>query len=296
MKVVTVTGGKGGVGKSLIAVNLAAILNKVFNKRVLVVDVDVENPCTYTFLITRQKERFEVYTFSPKILEERCKMCGLCTQYCPTHALVLIPNKGIMHVESLCEGCAICYYICPHKAIIEDKRIIGKISFLKTQYTNLDLIVGELVPGARQHHEVIEHTIELSKRYWNNYDYVILDTPPGTGKGILISLRCADLIIAVTEPTRLGYHDLLKLYKLIFKMQKRSLIVINKYGIPHGTYEEIMNFVKNNNLFYHKIPYDVSILRAYTIGKTLVEFKNVEQQALNSFINLAKKVINFVEK
>ncbi|RLE62138.1 MAG: hypothetical protein DRJ38_10215, partial [Thermoprotei archaeon] len=49
MKIIAVGGGKGGTGKTVLAVNLAYGLAEK-GRRVLLVDLDVDNPCTYTFL------------------------------------------------------------------------------------------------------------------------------------------------------------------------------------------------------------------------------------------------------
>ena len=45
-KVICVTGGKGGTGKTLVAVNLATMFRNE-GKKVLLIDGDVENPNTY---------------------------------------------------------------------------------------------------------------------------------------------------------------------------------------------------------------------------------------------------------
>lgn len=55
---------------------------------------------------------------------ERCKGCGFCVEFCPTHALELEPgynHKGyhpptLMHPDK-CNGCDLCGLYCPDFAI-----------------------------------------------------------------------------------------------------------------------------------------------------------------------------------
>ena len=70
-KVIAVTGGKGGTGKTLLAVNLAFILNEI--GRTLLVDADVDNPCSKGFVKSKPTSREVV-----KELElERLKLTDL---------------------------------------------------------------------------------------------------------------------------------------------------------------------------------------------------------------------------
>ena len=100
-KVICVTGGKGGTGKTMVAVNLATMFkNRGFN--VLLIDGDVENPNTYLLLNGKLKNKTEVLYFLPKIVDDKCNKCGLCAENCASHALLhikdSIPNS---HINSL---------------------------------------------------------------------------------------------------------------------------------------------------------------------------------------------------
>ena len=118
-KIICVTGGKGGTGKTLIAVNLA-IMFKNENKNVLLIDGDVENPNTFLLLGGKLKKGTEVPFFIPKIIEEKCTKCGLCSQHCANHALLHIPDAYPIPMLTVCSGCKLCYKICPTDAIEPD--------------------------------------------------------------------------------------------------------------------------------------------------------------------------------
>jgi len=288
-KVITVTGGKGGVGKTFVTVNLASVLARLKRKRVLIVDIDVSNPCVSTLIKSSVEIREPIKVFRPKLLDEKCVLCGECVRHCPVHALLLIPRKKLIFIETLCEGCAICLYVCPVQAITEGERTVGWINV--TSERNLTRVIyGELVPGNRQEGEVMERTLEFSKRYWDNYDYVIIDTPPGTGKGIMRAIEESDLILSVTEPTRLGLHDLKKLHSLVKKVGKYEIVVLNKYGIPYGDYGEIENFVNSEGLKVYKIPYNDLAIRSYFEGKSMLEY-GMKYETLKGFREIANDIL-----
>ena len=289
MKVISVTGGKGGTGKTFVATNLAWLLSKD-GKKTMLVDIDVDNPCTYTFFDVKMKKIKSISRFKPIINEEKCTLCGKCVISCPVHALVLIPARNkLLYIPSLCEGCAICYYTCPEKAIIEGSEEIGYI--LEGFVNSLSLIVGELKIGQRASTKVmietLSYSMEIAKS--NRYEYVVIDTPPGTSSGIYEALSLSDRIILVTEPTTLGIYDLKRMMKLIEKLNDRDiLLVINKYGIEGGAYEELNSFLKEYRLSVVYIPYSAEIPKYYAKGKIVVE------EYGNALMKVFDKILHFV--
>ena len=270
MTVYTVTGGKGGTGKTVVAVNLAAAMSSMTGERVLLVDVDVDNPCTYTLLQVEPTVVMEVKSFKPVIDDEACTRCGRCVEYCPAHALVLIPGSGLTFVETLCEGCAMCMYVCPEKAITRGGRTSGWVKEAETD--SVHLILGELRPGDRKYHDVMEKTLEHAREVWNKYKIVVIDTPPGTGKGIRMALEASDVVVAVTEPTRLGILDLKRLDRLIRMVGRREVVVVNKYGLPGGAHGELEAYLRESGVRWFKIQYDRSLMEAYMSGRTVVSY------------------------
>jgi len=288
-RVVTVSGGKGGVGKTFVAANLAKMLSKLYRKSVLLVDIDVSNPCVYTLVNLKVERREPIKIFKPELLKDKCVLCSECVRYCPTHSLLLIPKKELIFIEVLCEGCATCLYVCPFEAIAEGEKIVGWVN--ATHERDLMRVVyGELVPGSRQEGEVMERTLEFSKQYWDSYNYIIIDTPPGTGRGIMYALQEAEVILSVTEPTKLGLHDLKKLHRLVKRIGKREIVILNKYGIPYGNYEEVENFIKSEELKSYRIPYDNVVLKSYFDGKSVLEY-GMELKVVNELRGIVEEVL-----
>ena len=268
-KVVAVTGGKGGTGKTLISVNLAHIFSE--KGRTLLVDVDVDNPCTKTFFKKTPISRKTVKEFRPEIDEAACKLCGICVQKCYGHALLLIPGRKLVLLPSLCEGCAICRLVCPFNAINDSWVDSGYIEEYVVN-DGLDAVVGELSPATRRTPVMILKTLKRMEEKMDGYRYVVIDSPPGTGSGIYGVMDYADLIISVTEPTRLGLSDLMKIYKLYGKLkpEKRIIAVINKVGLRGEIRREIEDFLNRSGIPWRVIPYDGSVVKSYARESILV--------------------------
>ena len=288
MRVISVTGGKGGTGKTFVATNLAWLLSRRGWKTMLV-DADVDNPCTYTFFNSPLRVVEEVTRFKPIIREERCRACGECTALCPVHALVLLPSTGkILYNSSLCEGCATCYYACPFEAIDEGSEVVGWIH-QGWPSKSLCLVVGELKPGERAAERVVIETLRFSMEEARRIgcEYVVIDTSPGTSRGIYEALALSDSIVMVTEPTRLGLHDFCRLYKLVERVgEKRVIVVVNKYGVKGGVYEELLRVHEKVAAPLIKIPYDKRIPRYYARGRILVEDENLGEALRAPFSRL----------
>ena len=279
MTVLTVTGGKGGTGKTVVAVNLALALSSLTGERVLLVDLDADNPCTYTLLNVEPKTVEEVKSFKPVIDKDACVRCGTCVKHCPTHALFLIPNAGLSFIETLCEGCAMCMYVCPKEAISRGHCLTGWVK--EADAGDLHLVLGELRPGDRKYHDVMEAALNYAKRIWGNYRIVVIDTPPGTGKGILMALNSSDIIVAVTEPTSLGLLDLKRLNRLVTPLGKPEIVVVNKYGLPGGAHNKLERYLQECGLRWAKVRYDKRLMSAYIRGKPVIRYDPDAPSALD---------------
>ena len=283
-KVLAVIGGKGGTGKTLLAVNLAYGLRR--RGRILLVDVDVDNPCSRTFIKSRPTSREVVKEFRPKIDENRCRLCGLCVQSCHQHALMLIPGKKILLMPELCEGCGVCRLVCPFQAIDAGWVEAGYIEEHNVM-DGLDAVVGELKPTTRRTPLMILKTLRYAEKKFKNYDYVVIDSPPGTGSGIYAVMNFSDLIIAVTEPTRLGLRDFMKLYKLYEKAGSKEIFaIINKSGLRGEILEELRKQLMEMGISWIEIPYDEKVVKAYIEGSILIEDypESPAARTLKSFI------------
>ena len=149
--IITVAGGKGGTGKSMVASSLAyeyAEENKTF-----LIDADVECPNDHLLLNIELTKEKTIYQPIPKWDHELCIKCGKCAQACKANAIAFTPDKYPAFVEDMCIGCKACFLACPTNAISETKKEIGTIS-LGNNY-NVNLISGELKLGQLASGEIV---------------------------------------------------------------------------------------------------------------------------------------------
>jgi MinD superfamily P-loop ATPase len=270
LPVIAVTGGKGGTGKTSVAVNLAvAIGRKGF--RVLFVDADVDSPTAATILGIPQEITERVETFLPRILDTKCNQCGKCAEACRAHALIQIAGKQPMFFEELCSGCEACKLACPLQAIDEGKKVIGYIH--RGTRGDLTFIGGELKPNEVRSAQVVSASKDaaFASARTHPYDLMIVDTSPGTHCNVVQALRGADLALAVTEPTPLGAHDLTLILRLISVLGIRSEVILNKADLPGAQNQPISEIAKSyGSEILMQIPVDKSLFESYVAGEPLV--------------------------
>lgn len=283
---VAVTGGKGGTGKTVVAVNLAVALSSRF--KVLLVDADVDGPSTATVLGARLRPLGEVRSFKPAIDPELCAMCGRCAEVCREHALAWASGMRPILFEELCSGCRACMLACEHGAIKESWRTLGYL--YEGEYGGLRLKVGELRPGEARSPLVARALRESVDREVDDYDLVIFDTAPGVHNVVVQALWGVDLAIAVTEPTPLGIHDLAILLDLLDELGIERWVVINKADIPGGLREKVVEeCAKRGVEVAAQVPYDEELLKAYVSSEPLVKVP-VDTPARRALLDLASRL------
>ncbi|QEE14605.1 P-loop NTPase [Promethearchaeum syntrophicum] len=298
VKKISVTGGKGGTGKTLIAVNLAVYYAKLGYK-VLLIDSDVENPNSNILLgkalTDSDVERTHIDMFVPKFSPDKCIKCGKCRDACYRHAILQFPDQFPSLMEPMCSGCTICKRVCPTDAISSGKRSIGSRFFMKNVHNNLDLLIGELNPGEAISvlivENLIEQTYELQRK--NNYDIIITDTAPGAHCDVEKALSLADLTLCVTEPTPFGEHDLKRILRLIQLSGQNAQIILNRSTLTDYK-EPILQVASDFNIkILGEIPIDNIVIEDYAKGIPFVldsrEFP--AKQAFLSILANVKKIM-----
>ena len=108
---IAVLSGKGGAGKTFVAVNLAAAAGKA-----TYIDCDVEEPNGRLFWKPEDVHSTPVCTLLPDFDAEKCSGCRKCVDFCRFHALLYIKGKPMLFPE-VCHSCGGCMLICPEGAI-----------------------------------------------------------------------------------------------------------------------------------------------------------------------------------
>ncbi len=295
--IITVASGKGGTGKTTVAVSLALSITadqqdltdqeSADPAHPLFLDCDVEEPNAALFLRPIIQERREVGQMIPEVDFEKCTYCGRCAEVCQYHAIAVVGEKVLVFPE-LCHGCGSCSLNCPTGAIHEVLDVIGTI---ERGWAGPPSVSGSLPSypphggGGKGGVEFAQGTMNVGEpmavpiirqlKQWaippNPGDRpVILDASPGTACPVVESMRGADFVLLVTEPTPFGLHDL----RLAVEVARDELglpvgVVINRDGVGDQGVDEYC--AAESIPILMRIPLDRRIAEAYSDGGTLVE-------------------------
>ena len=273
MTKIGLTGGKGGTGKSTVAVLMAAeLLNK--GKKVILCDCDVECPNDHLLLGQKLKKPVKkIYAEFPKLIKKRCNKCGLCVQTCRSNAIFQAPGQYPTFIKNLCSNCGACWIVCPFGAIKPKKEEIGQVYLNKLQTQNSELfylITGVAKPGLEETGPVVaklkEFTLKFAKKI--RADVVLFDTAAGTHCPVINALLGLDFAFTVTEPTPMGAYDLGLILDLCQKLKIPTKIILNQANL--GQKQEIEKIAEKYRVkIEREIPYSKEIVEAYSKGKLL---------------------------
>jgi MinD superfamily P-loop ATPase len=257
---IAVASGKGGTGKTTVAVNLA--LSMVGEGPVQVLDCDVEEPNAHLFLHPELNEVEAVTMGVPVVAYDKCDACGLCGEVCAFNAITVLAGNVLTFPE-LCHGCGGCILLCPQEALKEEEKEVGKITYGKGE--GFTFIQGKLKIGSPLAPPVIEAVKERAAKEGD----VIIDASPGTSCPVVAAVRDTDFCLLVTEPTPFGRHDLDLAARMVKQLGVPTGVVLNRAGTGDELIEE---YCRENHLpLLLKIPFARSYAALYARGSSLVQ-------------------------
>jgi MinD superfamily P-loop ATPase len=280
LMIISVASGKGGTGKTTVAVNLALALQA--DQAVQFLDCDVEEPNAHFFLKPQIEESQDVFTLIPEIDESHCNYCGKCAEVCAYHALAVVKGAVLVFSE-LCHGCGACSLLCPEKAIREVGRKIGVIE--SGRAGEMAFLQGRLDIGQAMSPPLIRSL----KRRLDPVRTVIIDAPPGTSCPVIESIKHSDFCLLVTEPTPFGLHDLDLAAATAKMMGLPCGVVINRASLGNGD-GQIRDLCAAEEIpVIMTIPFDRKIAEAYSRGQTILEaFPAYREKFLELFAKIGK--------
>ena len=256
--IISIASGKGGTGKTTVATNLAVSLET----EVQLLDCDVEEPNSHLFVKPALKGSETMYAPVPEVDLEKCNLCGICAKVCQFKAIVVMGDTLLTFPE-LCHSCLGCLLACPAKAISETGRELGVIEW--GSRNGLLFAHGRLRIGEAMSPPLIRKVRDRTDAARTT----IIDAPPGTSCPVIASMKNADFVLLVTEPTPFGLHDL-----------KLATGAVKKLGLPHGLVinrsdignDEVEQYARVEGMeILMKIPFDRQIAEAYSRGQMFVE-------------------------
>lgn len=247
--------GKGGAGKTMVAVNLAAAAGSASY-----IDCDVEEPNGRLFLKPDVLKEQVVSSLLPEFAAAKCTGCKKCVSFCRFHALMYVREKPVVFSE-MCHSCGGCMLVCPEHAIAERPKPVGKLEIGK--HGKLRTVTGILNPGEASGVPVIREALKQAE------GLTVIDCPPGSACSVMESVMDADYCVLVAEPTAFGFHNFKMVFELVTLLDKKCGVVINKQD---GCYEPLEAFCEEKNLpVLARIPYDTEIAALVAGGEILYE-------------------------
>ncbi|MPW25637.1 ATPase [Alkalibaculum sp. M08DMB] len=240
---IAVLSGKGGTGKTLVSVNLAAAANEV-----VYIDCDIEEPNGHLFFKPEKIQSEKISIKIPYVDEKLCNGCRKCVDFCKFNALAYIGTKFLVF-EEVCHSCGGCVLLCPEKALFERDKVIGEIQ--KGVSENVTVISGIMNTGEASGIPIIKKLLNDVNKDEN---HTFIDCPPGSACIVMESIKDVDYCILVAEPTIFGTHNLKMVNDLVKIFNKPYGVVLNKCLEGENPSEKFC--IDNGIQILGKIPFD----------------------------------------
>lgn len=265
MKLVVLSG-KGGTGKTTIAVSLAELM-----EHVIMVDCDVDAANMHLYydgetIVTRDYMGSKIAVVD----KELCTECGICTQYCKFDSI----DTGMVNPMT-CEGCGVCVLVCPENALHLEKVKGAEMKLIKTDKGFISKADMEI--GAEGSGKLITELKALASEYTKEGDITVIDGSPGVGCPVIASITGADMTLLVIEPTKSGLSDFLRVEELCGHFGMPVMVCINKYDMNLDVAKEIEDFCRDEDIdIVGKIPFDNMVMKSINELKPIVNYEDSE--------------------
>ncbi len=259
---IAIASGKGGTGKTTLAVNLA--IKAAESQDSLLMDLDVEEPNVGIFITGKTMDDYHATRAIPHWDAKLCTLCGKCPGLCNYNALLKL-GETILVMPVLCHSCYACSELCPADALPMKEEPLGHIRHIRMN--NLDFVESRLDVGLEQSSPLIEQCLDYVDRKFPDKALQIMDSPPGTACAMISAVKRADYVILVSEPTPFGLHDLKLAVETVRKLGLPFGVVINRDGIGN---DDIYRYLEDEKIeLLAKIAHQRRIAELYARGAVL---------------------------
>jgi len=268
-KELVVISGKGGTGKTSVVASFAVLAAG----RAVMADCDVDAADLHLVLTPEIFERNDFMSGHAAVIHsESCRGCGLCAAVCRFGAVRLSPEGDHWIDPTGCEGCGVCVRFCPEAAITFPARHCGEWMISVTRcgpmvHACLGVAAensGRLVALVRSEARRIAEAQGLP--------LIITDGPPGIGCPVIASVTGASQVLAVTEPTPSGEHDLERVLALTRHFEIPTAVCVNKWDInPEMTERIEKRAAAAGAQVAGRIRYDPAVTAAQIQAQAVVE-------------------------
>ncbi len=276
--ILSVASGKGGTGKTSVAVALAQSLDGPVD----LLDCDVEAPNAHLFLNIHWGPKETLYLEIPQVDETKCTHCRACSQICQFKA-ILVLGETILTFPEMCHACGGCFRVCEPQALFPGKKELGVIA--QGEAGGIRLVQGELKIGEPLSPPLIR---EVKKRGLPQR-LTLIDAPPGTSCPVIQAVKDSDFCLLVTEPTPFGLYDLRLAVEALKILQIPCGVVLNRADMGD---DQVRRYLENEGIpLLLEIPFDRRIAEGYARGQSLLE---VKPEMKPDFRDLLRKITTLV--
>ena len=264
MKQLLILSGKGGTGKTTIAIAFIKLSNaKAY------ADCDVDAPNLHLVMNQSSDAKRSDYHGLPKaeINSDLCIQCGLCRQNCRFDAI--FADAGYKVDSFACEGCGVCEAVCPAKAILLKPAVAGELMLYvnDTVFSTAQLKMGSGTSGM-----LVTEVKKQMKSATIDAELAIIDGSPGIGCPVIASLSGVDMVLIVAEPSISGISDMERIIRTAEKFQTRIAVCVNKYDTNIVNTEKIESYCQTHKIpFAGRIPFDTDSVKAINNAQSIVD-------------------------
>ena len=269
---IVVISGKGGTGKTSVAASFAMLA-----ERPVVADCDVDAADLHLVLAPRVRERNEFRAgHEASIRADACTGCGECLARCRFDAIRTAAGAGGTTAYTVdpvaCEGCGVCVRFCPAGAIDFPERLCGE--WMVSETRGGPMVHARLGIAAENSGKLVSTVRREARRIAEEgkHPVVVVDGPPGIGCPVIASVTGASLVLAVTEPTVSGEHDLARVLSLARHFAVPAAVCVNKWDLNPAMTERIEERARHAGArIAGRIRYDRGVTTAQIRGLSVVE-------------------------
>jgi MinD superfamily P-loop ATPase len=286
MRELVVISGKGGTGKTSLLASFAVLAG-----RSVLADCDVDAADLHLVLTPTVRRREEFRSGNEAVIRPQlCRGCGKCAELCRFEAVLRDgegpPGEGEPRYRidaAACEGCGVCVSHCPHGAIEFPERTCGEWFVSDTRCG--PLVHARLRPAAENSGRLVATVRQEARRLAQSeeHELVLVDGPPGIGCPVISSLTGASAVMAVTEPTVSGEHDLDRVLDLCRHFAIPASVCVNKWDLNPELTERIEARAAGRGAeVLGRIPYDRAVTSAQLQARAVAEMGGPAAEAIDA--------------
>lgn len=272
MEELVVISGKGGTGKTSLAASFAVLAGGA-----VLADCDVDASDLHLVLAPRVLGRHDFRSGHEAVIRAAdCTGCGECQTHCRFGAVRRSEDGGAGATYAIdglsCEGCGVCVRFCPVQAIDFPERLCGEWMISETRCG--PMVHARLGAGGENSGKLVSVVRREARRLAEEQGrgLVLIDGPPGIGCPVIASLTGATRVLAVTEPTLSGEHDLERVLRLTRHFGIPTLVCVNKWDIHEAAAERIERMARQAGAdCAGRIRYDPAFTTAQVFARAVVE-------------------------